>query len=125
MKAAPVKAESGPILIGGSEQQQEYIDYMWQISHDKNFIYLAKAENGLISPDRINPKKYWCKKSWGYDHGFFGISDCYHPEITSDKRFLSDWHWQIDKSYELYKGGVKFYGKRQIWAMKKFFKFDP
>jgi hypothetical protein len=120
-----VKPQEPHPIHKGSPGQQEYIDYAWNTYHDKNLVYLMKAENGLISPDRKHPLKYWCPgtKSWGHDWGFGGISDCYHPQITNDPRFLTDWRWQIDQVYLLYKGGTKFYSRPKWSQMAKFFQW--
>ena len=44
-----------------------------------------------------------------HDHGMAGFSDCYHPEVVYDPRF-PDWKFQIEKAWELYSSGTKFYG---------------
>jgi len=89
----------------GSEEQQKIIDYAWKISHDREFIYLLKAENGEISVDRKSPVN-----SNGYrDYGLCQINKGYHPGIVNDERF-SDYKWQLDQCYRLYKGGTTFYG---------------
>lgn len=110
-------------VFHGSPQQQEYIDYAWNTYHDKNLIYLMKAENGLITPDRKHDLSYWCKKrkTWGNDWGFGGISDCHHREITSDPRFFTDWKWQIDQVYKLYKGGTTFTSRPNWASMAQYF----
>lgn len=93
----------------GSAEQQKVIDYAWNISHDKNFIYLLKAENGDISPGRLST----IVGSNGYrDIGYCQMNKGFQSKIIKDPRFLTDMHWQIDKCYELYKGGVTFYGLR-------------
>jgi hypothetical protein len=33
----------------------------------------------------------------------------FHKSIVDDERFWNDWKRQIDKCYELWKGGTKFY----------------
>lgn len=113
-------------IHAGSPEQQLIIDYIWNTYHDKTFLYLAKAENGLISPDRRHPIKYWCakKKRWGYDWGLYGISDCYHEDKTSDPRFFTDWKWQVGEAYKLYKGGTRFYGMQRIAKVKKSFTWE-
>lgn len=107
----------------GSLEQQKYIDYAWNTYHDKNLIYLMKAENGLITPDRKHSTAYYCPKKKGvfHDWGFGGISDCYHSEITKDPRFFSDPYWQIDQVYRLYKGGTRFASRKNWPKMAKYF----
>ncbi len=115
--------EKYPVMIGGSNEQNEKIRYAWEISKDKTFIYLLKAENGLISHDRRHSIAYWRKGKKYYDFGFCGVSNYYHPKIVNDKRFFTDWKWQLNKCYELYKGGTTFYGRNNIWKVKKYFKW--
>ncbi len=112
-----------PVMIKGSPSQQQYIDYAWNTYHDKNLVYLMKAENGLITPDRQHSTAYYCpgKKGVFHDWGFGGISDCYHPEIVKDPRFFSDPQWQIDQVYNLYKGGTKFASRPKWASMKQYF----
>ncbi len=116
-------AQKHPIMIKGSTQQQTYIDYAWNTYHDKSLVYLMKAENGLITPDRKHLLTYWCakRKTWGNDWGFGGTSDCYHHEVTSDPRFFTDWKWQIDQVYKLYKGGTTFHSRKNWPAMSQYF----
>lgn len=117
-----LKKELRPIHHG-SPEQQKYIDYAWNTYHDKNLIYLMKAENGLITPDRKHTLSYGCPKKRGVfnDWGFGGISDCWHPKITSDPRFFNDPYWQIDQVYRLYKGGTKFHSRPNWPKMAKYF----
>jgi len=98
------------------------VQYAWQLSHDVDFIYTITAENGLLTYDRKHGKSYYCAKTGkiSYDFGF-GISECYHPEIVNDPRFFSDWKWNLEQTYNLYKGGSKFYGYNQRWRVKKYF----
>lgn len=105
----------------GSPEQQQYIDYAWNTYHDKNFIYLLKAENGLITPDRMHPQGYYCKGRLAHDWGFGGVSDCHHSDITSNPLFFSDPYWQIDQVYRLYKGGTKFASRKNWPEMAQYF----
>lgn len=120
-EATIVNNEKRPYHLG-SAQQQEYIDYAWDISHDPTFIYLIKAENGQISPDRKHGG-YWRNGKLYYDYGFCGISNYYHKDTVNNEKFFSDWKWQMDKCYELYKGGTTFYGRNNIPKVKKFFEW--
>lgn len=123
-KTKPAAPEKWP-YHKGSSQQQEYIDYAWDISHDANFIYLLKAENGEITPDRKSDINYYCPKTKTYkwDYGLCQISDCYYPQIVNEKKFFTDWKWQLNQCYNLYKGGVTFYGIRNIPNVKKYFEW--
>ncbi len=115
-----------PVMIKGSPSQQQYIDYAWNTYHDKNLVYLLKAENGLITPDRKHLiAYYYCpkthKKGVFNDWGFGGTSDCWHPEIVKDPRFFSDPDWQIDQVYKLYKEGTTFSSRPKWASMKQYF----
>jgi hypothetical protein len=102
-----------------SVQQQEYIEYAWQISQDPTFLYLLKAENGTLDPTR----KSDIIGANGYrDIGICQINIGYHPHIVHDTRF-TDWKWQIQKCYELYKGGTRFYGLSNINKVKHHFEW--
>jgi len=79
---------------------------------------LLKAENGLITPGRRSLTK---GKNGYYDYGFCQINKGYHPKIVEDKRFFTDWKWQMNKCLELYHNNTKFYGKKNIPKVKKFF----
>jgi hypothetical protein len=109
-------------MIGASEKQQMYIDYAWEISGDSTFIYLLKAENGEISHDRKHPGGYIPKgqKKRYYDWGFCGMSGFNKSKIVNDKRFLSDWKWQMEQCHKEYKAGTTFYGIKKFDRNPKF-----
>jgi len=91
------------------ERQNQYVKMASEISNnDLEFLALLDAENGLWTPDRVGVTG---------DIGFCQISPYYHPQITNDTRFY-DPYWQIEKCYELYKGGTTFYGKKNIYKTK-------
>lgn len=84
------------------EDQNQYVRYASKISnHDLDFLATLESENGLWTHDRIGVTN---------DIGFCQISPFYHPHITNDERFLTDPYWQLDKCWELYSGGTRFYG---------------
>lgn len=91
----------------GDAKQQEYIDYAWDISKSSDFIYMLKAENGLITPDRRSIAK---GKNGHYDYGFCQINKGYHRDVVNDPKFFTDWKWQMDRCWEKFKGGTTFYG---------------
>jgi hypothetical protein len=68
------------------------------------------AENGQWTADR---------KAMGNEpsYGFCQIHAGYHPEIVNDPNFL-DPHWQLQKCYDMYVGGVTFYGINNVWKTK-------
>jgi hypothetical protein len=104
---API-AKAPQLADGHSVEQQEVIDYAWQVSNgDMRFLYLLTAENGEYSHRRVHPK---VAGTTGTDHGLCGINDHYHSDIIRNSKFLDDWHWQLEQCYNLYEGGTTFYG---------------
>lgn len=101
------------IKKGADEIMQEKIDYAFKISnYDTTFVYMIEVEN----PD-------WNEKFISYtnDYGITQIHKPSHPKIVSDPR-MSDWKFQIDKGYELYKSGTRFYGLDHIRKVLNKFK---
>lgn len=109
-----------PIKRWASSQQQQYIDYAWELSHDPKFIYTLEAENGLWSIDRQSTYR---DKNGRQEpsFGFCQIHKGYHPEIVNDQRFFTDWKWQLETCWRLYKWGTAFYGKNNIARTQKNF----
>lgn len=96
-----------PTKTGASPAQNEKIAYAWSLSHDLRFIYTLNGENGLWTHNRRhNP----ANNARGVDWGLCGVNDYWHPKVVSDPRFLTDWKWQMNECYRLWKGGTKFYG---------------
>lgn len=86
------------------EDQNQYVRYASKISNnDLDFLATLNQENGLWTPDRQ-------ATNGETSYGFCQIHSYYHPEIVKDPRFFSDPYWQLDKCWELYKGGTRFYG---------------
>jgi hypothetical protein len=84
------------------EDQNQFVRYASEISgNDIDFLATLEAENGLWTSDRVGVTG---------DIGFCQISPYYHSRITSDPRFFKEPYWQIEKCWELYKGGTRFYG---------------
>ncbi len=117
---APVKAQEAPLQVwqgpiepvphleGGTEAQNAVIYEAWHLSHSLEFIYMLRGENGLFTHDRIaNPRG----NKVGTDMGYCGTNTYWHPEIVTDPRFLGDPHWQLERCYQMWKGGVKFFGR--------------
>lgn len=105
---APSVAKTPQLAEGHTQDQQDVIDYAWEVSNgDMRFIYLLTGENGEYSfTRRHNPSN----NSVGVDWGLCGINDYYHKNIIQDSRFLTDREWQTRKCYELYTSGTTFYG---------------
>lgn len=102
-----IKEEKRPVKKNASKDQQEKVDYAWEISKDPYFIYLLEAENGLWTHDRRhNP----INNTVGIDWGFCGTNDYFHPEKVGNPLFFSDWKWQARTCLAMFKGGTKFYG---------------
>lgn len=80
-------------------------------NNDLNFLALLDAENGRWAADRVGVTG---------DIGFCQIAPQYHPEIVNDPNFYHP-EWQLKKCYDMYKGGVTFYGIKNISKTKKHF----
>lgn len=95
-------------LVGAySDYQRKWIQYAWEMSNgDKNFLYMLKGENGLLSHDRMHDSSL---NSVGVDWGFCGTNDYYHPHIVNNPKFLSDPEWQMRECYRMWKEGTTFY----------------
>jgi len=90
--------------------KNERIAYAWEISkQDRDFILLLNSENGSWSETKESDIEYWRNGKKYRDSGICQISRYYHPHITNHKQF-PDYKFQIEKCYELYKGGTVFYG---------------
>ena len=99
-------------LVGNyNDYQKHWMQVAWQISKDKDFMYMLKAENGLLNHDRKHDAG---KNSVGTDWGFCGTNDYWHKDKVNDPRFFSDPKWQLEKCYEMFKGGTTFYGYKRI-----------
>lgn len=107
------------------EDQNQYVRYASKISNnDLHFLATLEAENGLWTHDRLHDKSYYkyskvvhgrlMPSGWYSDYGFCGTSNFYYWNIVEDENFLSNPQWQIEKCYELYKGGTTFYGKKRL-----------
>jgi len=96
-----------PKLENGSPEQNEKLAYAYKISgYSRDFIYVLNGENGLWTHDRIHDSS---ANTIGTDMGF-GINSYFHPEIVNDPKFWNDWRWNIDRTFQLWDSGVKFYG---------------
>lgn len=113
------------------DKYNEYVRIADRISgSDINFLALLHAENDQWTPDRKHNKQYWkggktirgkfLPAGYYNDWGFCGTSDYYYWDIVSDPKF-QDPEWQIQKCWDLYKGGTTFYGKNNIWKTKRNF----
>jgi hypothetical protein len=105
--SAPM-ANSPQLADGHSQEQQNVIDYAWEVSNgDMRFIYLLTTENGQYTFTRQHPSQ---SNTVGIDYGFCGINGYYHPNIVNDARFFTDWQWQMRECYRLYTEGTTFWG---------------
>ena len=116
----PIKQKVKHILWEKDDKRLKYVNYAYSLGWLK-FIALLEAENGLWSIDRRSNIGYVRKWKTYYDYWFCQISEYYHPNIYNDPKFYTDWKWQIDKCYKLYKWGTKFYGINNIHKTKKRF----
>ena len=114
-----------PEKIQATKIVQKYVDYAWQISKDAQFIFMLEGENERWTPDRqsdvymqlIDEEAVVCNNanwtencrredSWG----FCQTHRHYHPEIVNDKRFFTDWRWQMRQCKTLWDKNTTFYG---------------
>ena len=96
--------QDAPIKYGAPAYVQDRINYAWEVSHDRNFIYLLEAENHTWNTTTV---------SYTGDVGLCQINSYWHPDIVKNPNF-KDWKWQIRTCYSLYKNGTTFYGKYRI-----------
>lgn len=104
---------------GVGADNQEKVAYAYQLGGE-NFVYLLNAENGQWTYKRKHPK---VKGTIGIDWGFCGINDYYHPDIVKNPKMFTDWKWQMDQCYQLYRKGTTFYGAKHIAKQKQFFTY--
>lgn len=97
------QAVSAVVKKNAAPPMQEMVDYAWSISKNVDFILTIEAES------RFNPRAVGRNSNGTRDHGIAQINDYWHRDIVKDPRF-ADWKWQLEKGWELYKGGTKFYG---------------
>lgn len=114
------------VLKGDYNDYQRYwMNYAWRKWHDKEFMVMLKAENGLLNHDRQSLVKD--KNGREPSYGFCQIHKGYHPQIVNDPRFFTDPAWQLGECYRLWKGGTKFYGyinRTQREKARKHFNFN-
>jgi hypothetical protein len=131
-----------PFLQGGTDYQNNVLFYAWEVSRSPEFVYTIFEENTSLSHDLKHPNGYYlCWTSEALNRGVlpnqrscmkdnnsfsklhhdwgFGLSDGYYKHIVEDERFLSDWRWNIQKTFEVWNGGARFYGGDNISKAKK------
>lgn len=96
---------------GWGKEGSNIQNHAWWVSGcDKSFVHMLDQENGQWTKERVSDN-HWCasvqKTAHGY--GLCQISSCYHPETVADENFLNE-KWQLQKCYDMYKEGVRFYG---------------
>ena len=131
--ANPINVPKRLVSTGSGIDADIRASYAYKISEDKDFVLLLNAENRLWREGEkhaipyklcwtwdawnkgVLPNQAWCAKQRGvfwrthYDYGFCGVSDGYYKNIVDDIRFKTDWRWQIEQCYQLYKRGTRFY----------------
>jgi hypothetical protein len=86
------------------EDQQQYVRMAAEISNnDIDFLATLNQENGTWDPKK---KAYGNEDSWG----FCMFNRIWHSKVVDDPRFFTEPEWQMQKCYEAYKGGTRFYG---------------
>ena len=79
-----------------------------------DFVLTIEAESGF------NPKARNVNRNGTIDSGLSQINHYWHPKIVKDPRF-KDWKFQLEKGWELYKGGTVFYGSNVRHKVKNRF----
>lgn len=103
------------VLKGGyNAYQYKWTNYAWYKYHDKEFMYMLASENGLYNHDRrsLVPGEP--------SYGFCQIHQDYHPQIVNNPKFFTDPAWQMDRCYDLWTSGTKFYGYERFKTDTKF-----
>lgn len=107
-----------------SNEQLAWAAYAYDISWgDHTFLHLIEAESGWVSLDRKSNTGYWRNGKKYWDFGLAQISEYYHPEIVNDERYFTDYKFQLDKAYELYKGWTVFYWMNNVHKVAKKFTY--
>lgn len=91
------------------DEKQKILNKLYQISSwDLDFVWTVLWENWNLNK---NLRSYIVWANWYYDYWLCQINKGYHKEIVNHKDFYN-LDFQIQKCWELYKWGTKFYGKK-------------
>lgn len=96
------------------EENQNKIQYAYDLG-GLDFVLLLEAENGAWTHTRRHDPTL---NAIGVDWGLCGTNDHFHPEIVHNPKFLTDWKWQMEQCYRLWKQGTTFYG----WKRRHLFR---
>jgi len=91
--------------------QRRWMNEAWELTHDKEFLYMLKAENGLLNHDRRHDPS---QNMVGVDWGFCGTNDVHNATVRNDPRFMSDPLWQLGECYRMFKGGTAFHAYKRV-----------
>ena len=98
-------------LVGDyNAYQRKWMNEAWNLSHDKEFMYMLKAENGLLNHDRRHDPS---QNMVGVDWGFCGTNDVHNATVRNDPRFMTDPLWQLGECYRMFKGGTAFHAYKR------------
>jgi len=104
-----------------SKEQEMYMNYGFALSKGNiNFPYKMKAENGTLDPTRQSDcvdKKTGVREP---SYGFCQMHMKWQSDKILDPRFKTDWMWQMQECYKLWKGGTPMYGKVTSKVIKSF-----
>lgn len=100
-----------------TDMAQKYIQHAYLISNwDRDYILLLNAENGdwntqlqskgLLSNGQREKSRWLCQVHY-YDHP--EVYDNLPLDRIMESRFLTDWKYQIEVCYKLYKEWVPFF----------------
>ena len=97
-------AEEVCVKHTAGEDQNQYVRLASEISgNDIDFLTTLDQENALWDPNR---KALGNEDAWG----FCQFNRRWHSATVDDERFFTDPEWQMNKCYDAYIGGVRFYG---------------
>ena len=96
-----------------NDERNVYIQYAYE-KGGFDLVLLMECENSTWNQYRQSE----VIKNWRREPSFWFcmIDRDFHKSIVDDERFWNDWKRQIDKCYELWKGGTKFYGPSRYIA---------
>ena len=106
------------LLTYHAPDQEPIVQYLWQISHDKDFLYTVRAENGILDPFR---QSILIGKNGYRDQGLCQLNRQYHSDFIDSKDF-QDWKKQADYCWQVYQERpTAFYGYYQRHKEIKYF----
>ncbi len=109
---------TGNLLTYHAPDQEPIVRYLWEISHNKDFLYTVRSENGTLNPfrksDLIGVNGY-------RDEGLCQLNRQYHIDFINSPDF-QDWKKQADYCWKIYQARpTAFYGHYKRHQQSKYF----